>query len=118
MIVAGFLYRHKKTKKEAIIALAAGTLTMVVVMYFANLVITPMFTGWPVTAVKELMPFILTFNAVKAGLNSIVTFCCTREFRDFCTGNKSTLDKSRKIIDRRIIKITPAFRGTGVLCCL
>ena len=78
-----FLYRHKKTKKEAIIALAAGTLTMVVVMYFANLVITPMFTGWPVTAVKELMPFILTFNAVKAGLNSIVTFLLYKRISGF-----------------------------------
>ena len=77
------LYRHKKTKKEAIIALATGTLTMVVVMYFANLVITPMFTGWPVTAVKELMPFILAFNAVKAGLNSIVTFLLYKRISGF-----------------------------------
>ena len=83
VIVAGFLYRHKKTKKEAIISLSAGTLTMVVVMYFANLVITPMCTGWPVTAVKELMPFILAFNAVKAGLNSIVTFLLYKRISGF-----------------------------------
>ncbi len=74
VLVAGFLYRHKKTRKEAVIALVAGTLSMVAVMYFANLIITPMFTGWPVEAVKEVMPFILLFNAVKAGLNSLVTF--------------------------------------------
>jgi len=83
VLVAGLLYRHKKTKKEAIIALASGTLTMVVVMYFANLVITPMFTGWPVEAVKELMPFILAFNAVKAGLNSLVTFLLYKRISAF-----------------------------------
>ncbi len=83
VLVAGFLYRHKKTRKEAVIALVAGTLSMVAVMYFANLIITPMFTGWPVEAVKEVMPFILLFNAVKAGLNSLVTFFLYKRISGF-----------------------------------
>ena len=83
VLVAGFLYRHKKTRKEAVIALVAGTLSMVAVMYFANLIITPMFTGWPVEAVKEVMPFILLFNAVKAGLKSLVTFFLYKRISGF-----------------------------------
>ena len=71
---AGLIYRSHKTKKRAVIGLAAGSLAMVVVMFFANMVITPLFTGMPLAAVMELMPFILLFNAVKAGINSIVTF--------------------------------------------
>ena len=83
VLVAGFLYRHKKTRKEAVIALVAGTLSRVAVMYCANLIITPMFTGWPVEAVKEVMPFILLFNAVKAGLNSLVTFFLYKRISGF-----------------------------------
>lgn len=83
VLTAGLLYRHKKTKKEAVIALAAGTAAMVLVMYFANLVITPLFTGWPVAAVKEVMPFILAFNAVKAGINSIATFLLYKRISGF-----------------------------------
>ena len=83
VLTAGLLYRHKKTKKEAILALGAGTAAMVIVMYFANLWITPLFTGWPVSAVKEVMPFILAFNAVKAGINSIATFLLYKRISAF-----------------------------------
>lgn len=83
MLVAGNIYRHKKTKKEAIIALAAGTAAWVVVMYFANLTITPLFMGVPTEVVKGLMPFILLFNAIKAGVNSIITFLLYKRISGF-----------------------------------
>ncbi len=81
--VAGVIYRRHKTKKTAIIGLIAGTLSMVVVMFFANMVITPLFMGIPRAAVMELMPFILLFNAVKAGINSIVTFLLYKRISPF-----------------------------------
>ena len=80
---AGLIYRRHKTKKRAVIGLAAGSLAMVVVMFFANMVITPLFTGMPLAAVMELMPFILLFNAVKAGINSIVTFLLYKRISPF-----------------------------------
>ncbi|MGL4484484.1 MAG: ECF transporter S component [Anaerovoracaceae bacterium] len=81
--VAGLIYKKKKDKRSAIIALAAGTLTMIVVMFFANMIITPIFTGMPLAAVMKLMPFIIAFNAVKAGVNSIVTFFVYKRISKF-----------------------------------
>lgn len=80
---AGLIYRKHKTKKTAIIGLLAGTIAMTVVMFFANMIITPMFTGMPLAAIMQLMPFILAFNVVKAGINSIVTFILYKRISPF-----------------------------------
>lgn len=81
--VAGLIYRNHKSKKFAIIGLIVGTAAMTIVMFFANMVITPMFTGMPLAAIMELMPFILAFNIVKAGINSIVTFVVYKRISPF-----------------------------------
>lgn len=83
VLVAGIIYKRGKSRKSAVIALACGTLTMVVVMFFANLIITPLFMGVSVDIVKSLMPFILGFNFIKAGLNSIVTFLLYKRISKF-----------------------------------
>ena len=75
VIVAGSIYKVRRTKSGAILALVCGTLAMGLIMMPANHFITPMFTGWPTEAVDALLlPGILPFNLIKAGLNSIVTF--------------------------------------------
>ena len=81
--VAGVIYRKHKTKKMAIIALVAGTIAMTVVMFFANMIVTPMFTGMPLESIMGLMPFILAFNAIKAGINSLVTFLLYKSISPF-----------------------------------
>lgn len=81
--VAGVIYRRHKTKKVAIIGLVAGTVAMTVVMFFANMIVTPAFTGMPLEAIMQLMPFILAFNAVKAGINSLVTFLLYKRISPF-----------------------------------
>ena len=81
--VAGIIYRKHKTKKRAVIGLDAGPLAMVVVMFFANMIITPLFMGLPLEAVMSLMPFILLFNFVKAGINSVVTFVIYKRISPF-----------------------------------
>ncbi|MDR2932260.1 MAG: ECF transporter S component, partial [Oscillospiraceae bacterium] len=75
-IVLGNLYKYsKKTRASAALGLTAGTLTMVVAMVGMNLVLTPVFMGTPIDAVlKMLVPVIIPFNIIKAGLNSVVTF--------------------------------------------
>ncbi len=81
VLVAGLIYKKKKTKKNAIIALIAGTVAMTLVMIPANLILTPVYlqmVGVPADAalptVKALLGWIVLFNVVKAGLNSIITF--------------------------------------------
>ena len=83
VLVAGNIYKKGKSRKSAVIALACGTLTMVVVMFGANLVITPLFMGVPVDAVLTLMPFILGFNFIKAGINSVITFLLYKRISKF-----------------------------------
>lgn len=73
VIVAGNIYRIRRTKKGAIVALIFGTITMTAVMIPANLFITPLFLGMPREAVYPLLPVIATFNLGKAGVNSLVT---------------------------------------------
>ena len=73
-IVAGNIYRHNKTRKGAALSLCIGTLTMTIVMVFLNLLLTPIFMNTPREAVIEMIvPIIIPFNLLKAGINSIIT---------------------------------------------
>ena len=83
VLVAGTIYQHKKTKGNAVAALACGTAAMAVVMMGANMVITPLFMGVPASVVWQLMPFIVGFNVIKAGINGIVTFVLYKRISSF-----------------------------------
>jgi len=73
-VPAGLIYRHRKTRAGAVIALAVGSVVMVTVNLLANLVVTPIYTGMPVSAVVALiLPVLLPFNIIKAVLNSVIT---------------------------------------------
>lgn len=74
VVVAGLIYKAKKSKSGAIIALLCGTIAMTLVMVPANLFITPFFMGVPRAGVVAVMPFIVAFNAIKAGVNGLITF--------------------------------------------
>ena len=74
VLVAGLIYKHGKSKKNAIIALAAGTVAMAVVMIGANYIITPFFMGVPRAGITAVLPFIIAFNLIKASVNGIITF--------------------------------------------
>lgn len=83
VITAGLIYTRNKTRKTAVIGLACGVVAMTVVMIGANLVITPIFMGVPRSVVWQLMPFIAGFNAIKAGINSLVTFMVYKRISGF-----------------------------------
>jgi len=83
VLVAGLLYKGNKSKREAVIALVAGVAAMTIVMVIANMIVTPLFTGWPLSAVMEVMPFIVAFNLLKAGVNSIITFFLYKRISPF-----------------------------------
>lgn len=73
-LVAGFLYRRGKTRKKAVVALVAGVLTMTIMMVIWNVIFTPIFLGTPIDAVLGmLVPIIIPFNLIKAGLNATIT---------------------------------------------
>lgn len=83
VLVAGIIYKKNKTRKGAVIALLCGVAAMTVVMIGANMVITPLFMGVPRPVVWDLMPFIAGFNAVKAGINALVTFILYKRISGF-----------------------------------
>ena len=75
VLVAGGVYRLRHTRGGGALGLALGTLAMGLVMMPANHFITPHFMGQPVAVVDALLlPGILPFNLIKAGLNSGITF--------------------------------------------
>jgi len=74
-VSAGTIYKYKKTYIGAIIALVCGTLAMAAVMVPANLIITVRFYNVPYDVVKGmLLPVIIPFNLLKAGMNSVIVF--------------------------------------------
>lgn len=82
-LTAGLIYKNHKTKKSAIIALICGTLAMVLVMIPANMFITTKFMGLTLEALMPFMPWIVAFNFVKAGINSVVTFLVYKRISPF-----------------------------------
>lgn len=74
VIVSGYIYKKIHNLKGAVISLVVGSLSMTLIMIPLNLLITPLFYGIPVSAVTSmLIPAIIPFNIIKAGLNSILT---------------------------------------------
>ncbi|MDD2190059.1 MAG: ECF transporter S component [Eubacteriales bacterium] len=84
VLVAGHIYKHKKTRKNAVIALICGTIVMTVSMLLWNLLVTPFFLGVPREAVMAMLAtVILPFNLLKAGLNAFVTFLTYKSISKF-----------------------------------
>lgn len=85
VLVAGNLYRLRHTKRGAVVALVCGVAAMTAGMVFFNYLITPYFITPDIAdaaAVAQnrafvktlLVPVIVPFNIIKAGINGIVTF--------------------------------------------
>lgn len=70
---ASIIYRRRKTLKSAMIGLILGSLAMTALMIPMNMIFYPLFSGTPISAViKLIVPALLPFNLLKAGLNSII----------------------------------------------
>lgn len=83
VLVSGLIYSRNKTKKNAILGLVLGTLAMVLVMIPANMLITTRFMGLTLEALMPFMPWIILFNFIKAGVNSVVTFLVYKRISPF-----------------------------------
>jgi riboflavin transporter len=97
VVAASLIYRYKHTRVGAIIGLACGTLAMAVVMMIANHFVTPLFLGVPTSFVDPiLLPVILPFNLIKAGVNSIVTFVIYKAISKYMVNGEATDVKKGK----------------------
>ena len=75
VLVAGNIYKKNKTKKTAVFALICGAIAQTLAMVVMNIIFTPLFIGAPLEVVMSMMiPAIIPFNALKAGINCAVTF--------------------------------------------
>ena len=81
VLVAGLIYSKHRTIKGAIVALISGSLAWVLIMIPANLIITPIFMGCPVSVVTDLLLWIVLFNLIKAVGNSLITFLLYKRMR-------------------------------------
>ena len=89
VLLEGNLYRAHRTRKAALLGLAAGTLAMTAVMCVCNLVFTPLFMGSPVgEVVKLLLPAIIPFNLAKAAINSVITYLVYKPISRLVFGEK------------------------------
>lgn len=75
VLISSLIYKKHPTVKGLIAGLVCGSAAMVILMIPLNLVFTGIFLGAGTkTVVGMLMPAIVPFNALKAGINSAVTF--------------------------------------------
>ena len=74
VIVSGLIYKRFHSLKGAIAALVVGTICRALVMIPTNLIIQTNFYGQPYDLVKSMIvPAIIPFNLLVAGINSVVT---------------------------------------------
>ena len=72
-MVAGLIYKYKKSFYGAIAGLLSGVFAVTAVMMLANLLITPYYMGAPIQTVAAMIPkVLLPFNFLKATLNAAI----------------------------------------------
>lgn len=83
-LVIGLIYSRTKTKKSAAIALIIGVILCVITMVMMNLVVTPIYAGMPREAVAAMiLPILVPFNLLKAGINCSLTFVLYKRISGF-----------------------------------
>lgn len=87
-LVAGSIYKKNKTRTSALLALCAGALVQTVAMVIMNMIFTPLFMGQPLEVVLAmLVPVIVPFNLLKAGINCAVTFVLYKSISPLLKGD-------------------------------
>lgn len=87
--VAGSIYKKNKTRKNAVLALVAGALVQTVAMVIMNMIFTPLFMGQPLEVIiGMLVPVIIPFNLLKAGINCTMTFLLYKSISHLLKGNE------------------------------
>ena len=84
VLVAGLIYRAKRDRFGGCFGLLVGVVVSAIVMAIANLIITPLFMGVPVEAVKQmLIPVVIPFNLLKSGINGVIVFAIYKPISNY-----------------------------------
>ena len=100
VIVAGLIYEKHRTFKGALVAMGSGIIAWIVGMILWNIILTPIFMGAPRAVVIDLLGYIVAFNLIKVGANSVATFLFYKRLSKlfdyiFHTGKYSSGKKSK-----------------------
>ena len=80
-LVASLIYKYKKTLGGAIASLVAASAVMTGVMIAANMIITPIYTGYPIADIRAMIPtLLLPFNLAKGIFNACVVMILYKPF--------------------------------------
>ena len=75
VVPAAYFYHKNRTTRGAVTGLLLGSSGMVLIMLLWNYLLTPIFMNVPRSVVVGmLIPAIMPFNLLKAGLNSVLAF--------------------------------------------
>ena len=90
VIISASIYKHHKTKKNAIISMIVAGLIVTAIMGVANYFITPFYYGGAAMKdmVVQLMPLILAFNLLKWAITSVITFVVYKRISPFLHKDK------------------------------
>lgn len=95
LVVAGFIlpaalvYRRSRTFKSGVVGLVLSAIAATVMAILGNLVITPMWLGVPLDAVVAMiLPILVPFNLVKAGINAVLTLIVYKSISNLITPKK------------------------------
>lgn len=81
-VVAGLVYKYRRTLKGAVLALVSAVITMTAVMMILNLLVTPFYMHATVADVAALIPtLLLPFNFIKGVLNASLAYLLYRPLR-------------------------------------
>ena len=83
--IAAAIY-HRKRTKGAVLSLVCAVLSLTVVMALWNLVVTPIYTGFPRAEVIKLMPVIIPFNLIKGGVNAALIILLYKPIKSALAG--------------------------------
>jgi len=73
-VAAGLIYKRRRTRDGAVMALIAGSIAQILIMIPLNLTLTVYYNGVPAEVVMSLIwPIIVPFNAFKVAVNSAFT---------------------------------------------
>jgi riboflavin transporter FmnP len=75
VLPASLIYRKTKSNGIFILGLVISGICSIAAAILMNLLVTPIYTGWPIDAVIEIIiPALLPFNIIKALVNCILSF--------------------------------------------
>lgn len=92
IVLTGQFYKQHHKFSDAVIGMVLGTIAMTAIMVPMNYIFTVHFFGTPKAVVDAVMlPGIIPFNLIKAGLNSVITGVIFKALTPFINKHKDII---------------------------